>query len=77
MKYKTLFIVFTLIFLMGVPSTVSARDIIVGSGSGQISTIQEAVDAAEAGDVIIIKPGTYVENINVSKERLTIKPESF
>ncbi|WP_410509153.1 PGF-pre-PGF domain-containing protein [Methanosarcina hadiensis] len=76
MKYKTLFIVFTLIFLMGVPSTVSARDIIVGSGSGQISTIQEAVDAAEAGDVIIIKPGTYVENINVSKERLTIKPET-
>ncbi|MDY9927699.1 PGF-pre-PGF domain-containing protein [Methanosarcina sp.] len=76
MKGKTLFIVFTLVFLMGVPSTVSARDIIVGSGSGQISTIQEAVDGAEAGDVIIIKPGTYVENINVSKARLTIKPET-
>ncbi|MDY0247957.1 MAG: NosD domain-containing protein, partial [Methanosarcina mazei] len=76
MKGKTLLIVFTLVFLIGIPSTVSARDIIVGSGSGQISTIQEAVDVAEAGDVILIKPGTYVENINVSKERLTIKPET-
>ncbi|WP_440945303.1 PGF-pre-PGF domain-containing protein [Methanosarcina sp. T3] len=76
MKSKTLFIVFTLIFLVGVPSTVSARDIIVGNGSGSYSTIQEAVDGAEAGDVIIIKPGTYVENINVSTARLTIKPET-
>jgi PGF-pre-PGF domain-containing protein len=75
-KSKTLFIVFTLIFLMGVPPIVSARDIIVGNGSGPNSTIQEAVDGAEAGDVIIIKPGTYVENINVSKARLTIKPET-
>lgn len=61
---------------MGVPPTVSARDIIVGKGSGSSSTIQEAVDGAEAGDVIIIKPGTYVENINVSKAGLTIKPET-
>ena len=76
MKSKTLFIVFTLIFLVGVPSTVSARDIIVGNGSGSSSTIQEAVDGAELGDVLIIKPGTYVENINVSKARLTIKPET-
>ena len=55
---------------MGVPPTVSAKDIIVGNGSGSNSTIQEAVDGAEAGDVIIIKPGTYVENINVSKARI-------
>jgi parallel beta-helix repeat protein len=61
---------------MGVPPTVSAKDIIVGNGSGLNSTIQEAVDGAEVGDVIIIKPGTYIENINVSKARLTIKPET-
>ncbi|MGB9929152.1 MAG: PGF-pre-PGF domain-containing protein [Methanosarcina sp.] len=76
MKSKTLFIVFILIFLMGVLPTVSARDIIVGNESGSSSTIQEAVDGAEAGDVIIIKPGIYVGNINVSKARLTIKPET-
>lgn len=62
---------------MGVPpTTVSARDIIVGNGSGSGSTIQEAVDSAEPGDIILIKPGTYVENINVSNSGLTIKPET-
>src|SRR5690606_21073557 len=67
---------FTLIFLMGVTPTVSARDIIVSNGSGSGYTIQEAVDSAEAGDVIIIKPGTYIENVNVSKAGLTIKQET-
>ncbi|NLN43507.1 MAG: PGF-pre-PGF domain-containing protein [Methanosarcina sp.] len=61
---------------MGVTPTVSARDIIVSNGSGSGYTIQEAVDSAEAGDVIIIKPGTYIENVNVSKAGLTIKPET-
>ncbi|MDD3316069.1 MAG: PGF-pre-PGF domain-containing protein [Methanosarcina sp.] len=76
MKSKILFTAFTLIFLMGVTPTVSARDIIVSNGSGSGYTIQEAVDSAEAGDVIIIKPGTYIENVNVSKAGLTIKPET-
>jgi PGF-pre-PGF domain-containing protein len=76
LKSKILFTAFTLIFLMGVTPTVSARDIIVRNGSGSGYTIQEAVDSAEAGDVIIIKPGTYIENVNVSKAGLTIKPET-
>lgn len=76
LKSKILFTAFTLIFLIGVTPAVSARDIIVGNGSGSSSTIQEAVNGAEAGDVILIKPGTYVENINVSKAGLTIKPET-
>ena len=76
LKSKILFTAFTLIFLMGVTPTVSARDIIVSNGSGSGYTIQEAVDSAEAGDVIIIKPGTYIENVNVSKAGLTIKPET-
>ena len=76
MKSKILFAVFTLIFLIGVTPTVSAKDIIVGNGSGSDYTIQEAVDNAEAGDVILIKPGVYFENVNVSKTGLTIKPET-
>lgn len=73
---KIPFLAFILIILMVVPPTVSARDIIVGNGSGSNSTIQEAVDGAETGDVIIVKSGTYVENIIVSKAGLTIKPET-
>jgi Tol biopolymer transport system component len=36
-------------------------------------TIQEAIDAASRGDTILIDPGTYVENLRVDKEGLTIR----
>jgi nitrous oxidase accessory protein len=38
-------------------------------------TIQQAVDNASEGDVIIVRDGTYVENVKVSK-RLTIRSEN-
>jgi parallel beta-helix repeat protein len=39
------------------------------------STIQQAVDNATEGNVIIVRDGTYVENVKVSK-RLTIRSEN-
>jgi YVTN family beta-propeller protein/parallel beta-helix repeat protein len=70
-------IILIFIFLISISSMASAREITVADDNGaDFESIQEAVDGAEAGDVIIIKPGTYVENINVSKARLTIKPET-
>jgi len=39
------------------------------------STIQEAIDAASPGDTIIVKSGTYPENVNVTKP-LTIQSEN-
>ncbi|MCW3134245.1 MAG: right-handed parallel beta-helix repeat-containing protein [Methanophagales archaeon] len=38
-------------------------------------TIQEAVNAASAGDTIIVRDGTYTENVEVDK-RLTIRSEN-
>lgn len=38
-------------------------------------TIQQAVNNATEGDVIIVRAGTYVENVNVNK-RLTIRSEN-
>jgi parallel beta-helix repeat protein len=38
-------------------------------------TIQVAVDAASPGDTIIVRAGTYIENVNVNKS-LTIESES-
>ncbi|MFT7053594.1 MAG: hypothetical protein ACJAU1_001151 [Psychromonas sp.] len=38
----------------------------------QYSTIQKAVDVAEAGDVIIIAPGTYTGGIKISSSGITI-----
>ncbi|MEI2699326.1 MAG: right-handed parallel beta-helix repeat-containing protein [Microthrixaceae bacterium] len=37
------------------------------------STIQEAVDAAEAGDLVLISPGVYKEAVKVTTEDLTIR----
>ena len=37
------------------------------------ATIQEAVDAAAPGDLILISPGTYYEAVNVGTDNLTIR----
>ncbi len=39
-------------------------------------TIQTAVNAAVLDDTIIVRAGTYVENVEVNKDHLTIKSES-
>ncbi|MGB3167158.1 MAG: hypothetical protein WBA68_10335, partial [Alteraurantiacibacter sp.] len=37
-------------------------------GAGGFATIQEAVDAANPGDLIVIAPGTYAETVSITKE---------
>jgi pectin methylesterase-like acyl-CoA thioesterase len=50
-----------------------------GEGGGVIAvpddfaTIQEAVDAAAPGDLILISPGTYNEAVDVATDNLTIR----
>lgn len=39
-------------------------------------TIQAAVDAVSPGDTIIVRDGTYTENIDISTENLTIQSEN-
>ena len=56
----------------------------LGSGIGTAAeiyvqpgeSIQTAVDNAISGDVIILKPGTYTENIKIDKDNLAITSES-
>ena len=40
------------------------------------STIQAAVDAASPGDTIIVRGGSYTENVDVNKHQLTIKSQN-
>ena len=61
--------VFLLVSISGIGT---AAEIIVQPGN----SIQAAVDNASSGDTIIIKPGTYTENINITKGNLTIRSES-
>ena len=39
---------------------------------GEGTPIQDAIDDAEPGDTIYVHEGTYVENVDVDKERLTL-----
>jgi hypothetical protein len=55
--------------LAGVGPAAAATTIVVGPGQ----SIQAAVDRAQPGDTIVIKPGTYRESVLVRKDRLTIK----
>jgi len=42
-------------------------------GSGDFATIQVAIDAAVAGDVIVVHPGTYYENIRFEGKNITLR----
>jgi len=50
----------------------TAAEIFVQPGS----SIQTAVNNAASGDIITVKPGTYTENIKITKGNLTIRSES-
>jgi parallel beta-helix repeat protein len=62
----------TFLILLFISGIGAAAEIIVQPGS----SIQKAVNNSYSGDVITVKPGTYTENINVTKGNLTIRSES-
>ncbi|MDG6257090.1 MAG: PKD domain-containing protein [Methanomicrobiaceae archaeon] len=43
-------------------------------GGADFATIQAAVDAAKAGDMVVVKDGHYIENVDISK-RITLESE--
>lgn len=69
-KLITLLLIFFILILSSGIGT--ADEIFVQSGE----SIQAAVNSAVSGDVIIVKPGNYIENINVTVHNLVIKSES-
>ncbi len=42
-------------------------------GTGDFTAIQEAIDAAEEGDTIIVHPGTFYENIHFNGKNITLR----
>jgi hypothetical protein len=70
-KHGLLLIGSTLLVLCAFVGTISAATIYVPD---DYSTIQQAVNAASPGDTIIVRDGSYTENVDVNKQ-LTIQSE--
>jgi len=58
------------------PRTWTVDDDLQERPNADFKKIQDAVDAAGSGDFVDVYPGTYIENIDVNKNNLTIKSES-
>jgi len=48
--------------------------VVVADGSGQYRTIAEAVEAAEDGDTVVVRPGIYRESVVIAKD-ITLRGE--
>ncbi|MDI9394490.1 MAG: NosD domain-containing protein [Euryarchaeota archaeon] len=71
MKKLAILMAGMLIFIAG-SGIGTATDIIVEPGN----SIQNAVNSASSGDLIVVKPGTYNENIRIITQNLMIRSES-
>ena len=69
---KLTFLTLAFLILTSISSIGTTTEIIVQPGS----SIQDSVNSATSGDTIIVKPGTYTENLKITKDNLTIRSES-
>lgn len=70
---KLIVLIFGFLFLVSLSGIGTAAGITIHPG---ISKIQAAVDNSSSGDMIILTVGNYYDNVNVTKENLTIKSAS-
>jgi hypothetical protein len=57
--------------------TVPARTwVIYEDGSGDAPTVQAGIDSAQAGDVVLVGPGTYYENLLIDRVNIHLKSQS-
>jgi parallel beta-helix repeat protein len=72
-KYGMLIVSVTILVLSFVGTASASTWYVDDDGGTEFMRIQDAIDNATAGDTIIVKDGTYIENVDVYVENLTIK----
>ena len=50
--------------------------IVAKDGSGNFNNIQDAINYSWQGDTIIVRPGTYYENVNFNSRAITLTSEN-
>ncbi|MDY6965128.1 MAG: NosD domain-containing protein [Halobacteriota archaeon] len=75
LRFIVIFIAIVVLPLAIFIGTASAETWYVDDDGADFTSIQDAIDNAMAGDTIIVKDGTYTENVDVNK-RLTIRSEN-
>ena len=65
MKSRISLLLLLILLICTISGNIFSATLEVGTGK-TYSTIQTAIDAASSGDTILVYPGTYTENINLS-----------
>ncbi len=75
MKHKILINIFVTLLLVSALGSAWAQTTLNVGPSQTYTTIQSAINAATAGDVIEVAAGTYAETLNLGNKQLTINGE--
>lgn len=70
MKEKRIFVltaVFVLLIMISNSASAATLCVKEGGGTGEYGSLQEAINAAVEGDVILVREGNYSENVLVNK----------
>lgn len=72
MRYSLIFSSIFFIFSFFIPPSYGEILDVQTDGSGSFLTINEAIQAAQEGDLVLIGPGTFQESIEIKKNNITL-----